>query len=378
MMKDSKTKEKRQPFTKIAKEDIFVQRGFKKKRTDFDFIEFLAIRHHSMKPGQYFTRFKAALALSAILLFLVPTFVYPQEAEISQFPNRPITFIDPLPAGTPTDIAHRLIAKEAEKYLRQPIVVVNKPGGGTTIGMAAIAAAKPDGYTIGHSSVSGLLLIPHLEKLPYHPVKDFRQILQYSTYNMAAAVKSDSPFKTFKELIAYARQNPKKLTYGSLANGIQFFMLEQIAKKERVQFTHIPFKGTPEVETALMGGHILCGAGDFNYSLIEAGQIRYLLMLGKERSEEFPDVPSLKDLGYDDLPDPWYHGICGPKGIPDGIAKKLEEAFTKAMREPHFIEELKRLVRYHIVYRNSKDLGDYVAHNYEVFGKLVKEIKIAK
>ena len=116
---------------------------------------------------------KTTLAWSAVLLFSMPTLVYPQAEEIAKYPSRPITFINALPAGGPTDLAHRLMAREAEKYLGQPIVVVNKPGGGTTIGMAAIAAAKPDGYTIGHSSVSGLLLIPHLEKLPYHPKKDF-------------------------------------------------------------------------------------------------------------------------------------------------------------------------------------------------------------
>jgi tripartite-type tricarboxylate transporter receptor subunit TctC len=371
MSKDSRS------FTKITKAETPVKEVVRKGK-DINLWEFPAIIHYYIDPGLYITRFKAVLGLAAIFIFLIPVFVYAQGEEIAKYPSRPITFIDPLPAGTPTDLAHRLISKRAEKYLGQPIVIVNKPGGGTTIGMAAIAAAKPDGYTIGHSSVSGLLLIPHLEKLPYNPIKDFRQILQYSTYNMAVAVKAASPFKTFKELIAYARQNPNKLTYGSLANGIQYLMLEKIAKKELVQFTHIPFKGTPEVETALLGEHILGGAGDFNYSLIEAGQIRYLLMLGKDRSVEFPDVPSLKDLGYSDLPDPWYHGICGPSGIPDEIAKKLEAAYTKAMKEPEFAKELGSLVRYHIVYRNSKDLGDYVAQNYEVFGKLVREIKIAK
>jgi len=300
------------------------------------------------------------------------------EDEIAKFPNRPITFINALPPGGPTDLAHRLIAKGAEKYLGQPIVVVNKPGGGTTIGMAAIAVAKPDGYTIGHSSVSGLLLIPHLEKVPYHPIKDFKQIIQYAAYNMAVMVRADSPFKNFKELIAYARQNPKKLTYGALPNSIHFLTVDQIARKEKVQFTHIPFKGGPEVQTALLGGHILFGSGDVNYSLVEAGQIRLLLLIREERSEEYPDVPILKDFSYGDIPAPWYHGICGPHGIPDGIVKKLEGAFTRAMKEPYFIKEMKENVRFPIVYRNSKDLGDYVAFNYEVFGKLVKEMNLAK
>ena len=111
----------------------------------------------------FLSKSKASLILAAISLFLIPAFVYPQGEEIAEYPSRLITFINAIPQGGPTDLTHRFIAKGAEKYLRQPILVVNNPSGGTTIGMAAISVAKPDGYAIGHSSVSGLLLIPHLE-----------------------------------------------------------------------------------------------------------------------------------------------------------------------------------------------------------------------
>jgi tripartite-type tricarboxylate transporter receptor subunit TctC len=150
--------------------------------------------------------------------------------------------------------------------------------------------------------------------------------------------------------------------------------VEQIAKKEKAQFTHIPFKGTPEVETALLGGHILFGVGDFSYAQVEAGQTRVILLLREEHSVEYPETPILKDLGYDDVPAPYYLGICGPKGIPEGIVKKLEEAFTKAMKEPAFIKGMKE-VRLPIIYRSGKELDDYVAHNHEVFGKIFKEVQ---
>jgi len=298
---------------------------------------------------------------------------YPQEAEVSKFPNRPITFIVPLPAGSGPEVASRLIAKEAEKFLGQPIVIVNKPGASQTIGISAIAASKPDGYTIGFAGHTGTFVIPLMEKVPYHPVKDIKQILQYGQMNVGITVKADSSFKGFEDIITYARQNPKKLTYGSAGTGsLGYLVMEQVAKKEKAQFTHIPFKGSPETMTALLGGHILVGTGDINYSLIESGQVRLVLLLAERRSNEFPQTPVLKDIGYD-IPAPMFINVVGPKGIPEEILKKLEDAFTKAMNEPSFIKGMKEF-HLTIVHRNSKEMGDYVAQEFEMFAKLLKEM----
>lgn len=295
---------------------------------------------------------------------------YAQE-DPGRFPSRPMNFIIPIPPGGPTDLAFRLLCREAEKVLGKPFVVVNKPGAGQSIGMAAIAVAKPDGYTIGQSGNSGLLLVPHIEKVPYDPQKDFRQIIQCGGFNFGVFVKADSPFKDFKDLIVYARQNPKKLTFGSTVNSIQYLVMEQVARKERVEITHIPFKGTPEVEAAVLGGHVQVGVGDFSYSLVEAAQTRLLLLLREEKSAEYPKVPIMKDLGYADVPAPYYLGVCGPKGIPDAIVKKIEDAFAKGMKEQAVINGMKEL-HLPIIYRNSRDLDAYVQRNYETFGRLYR------
>jgi len=148
--------------------------------------------------------------------------------------------------------------------------------------------------------------------------------------------------------------------------------MERIAKQEKVQIIHIPFKGTPESQTALLGGHILAAAGDFGYSLIESGETRVLLLFKEEQSAEYPQIPILKDLGYH-FPYPMIIGIITAKAVPDGIIKKLDEAFSKAMKEPAFINGMKEL-RLPIMYRNSKDLDAYVVQNYEFFSKLFKEM----
>ncbi len=295
------------------------------------------------------------------------------QEDVSKYPSRPITFVIPVPPGGGVELADRLIARTAEKFLGQPITPINKPGGSMTIGIASVASSKPDGYTIGQTAHVGMFVLPITAKVPYHPVRDLHQIIQFGYLHVAVSVKGDSPFKSLKDVIDYARQNPNKLTYGSAGVGsLGYLVMEQIAKKEGVRFTHIPFKGAPETQTALLGGHILVATGDFNDPLLEAGQIRLLFLIAENRSTDYPETPVLRELGYD-IPAPTFISIAGPKGIPEPIAKKLEDAFTKAMKEPSFIKGMKDL-RLPIVYRNSREMNEYVANRYEVFEKVLKEM----
>ena len=311
-------------------------------------------------------------SLLSIALLLHPMTGFSQE-DVSKFPTRPITYIQPFTAGVPADLAMRLISKEAEKFLGKPVIVSNRPGAVGTIGVAAVATANPDGYTIGNTPHSPMFVIPHLEKLSYQPVGDFKMIMQFGAFNMGVIVKSDAPFKSFKDLITFARQNPEKLTYGTAGtNSMQSIIIEQIAKREKVQLTHVPFKSTGDAQGALLGGHILFAAGDFNYSLVESGNARLLLLFREERAAEYPQTPILKDVGYD-FPVPTFICVAGPKGLPDEIVKKLEDAFTKAMNEPAFIKGMKDL-RLPIVYRSSRDLNAYVAHNFETYGRMLKDM----
>lgn len=316
------------------------------------------------------------LCLGLALLFVKSG--YPQEEDVAKYPSRPITLIIPLLAGAPGDIASRFIAKEAEKFLGQPIVPTNKPGGATSIGVTAIAKAKPDGYTIGYAAHSGVFIGPLLEKLPYHPVKDLKPIMQFGSLYFSVSVKTESPFKSFKDLVSYARQNPKKLTYASTGTtSMQYFIVNQIFKNEKLEMIHIPFKGSPEGHASLLGGHIDFIVDTIVYPLVEAGQERILLILNDQHAEEFPNIPTLRNLGYD-IPTPMILSIMGPRGIPDGIVKKVEDAFTKAMKEPGFIKGMKENLRFPIVYRNSKDLSEYTIHSFETYEKILKEMGLIK
>jgi tripartite-type tricarboxylate transporter receptor subunit TctC len=152
--------------------------------------------------------------------------------------------------------------------------------------------------------------------------------------------------------------------------------MESIAKKEGVQFTHIPHKGTMEFMAALLGGHISFVVGEIPYSAIEAGEARMLFFFGEKRFDDFPNIPVQKELGID-LPYVSYTGIMAPRAIPNDIANRLEEVFTKAMKQANFIKAMKD-VHQPLVYRNSKELEAYVTFCYESMGKNLKEMGLVK
>lgn len=319
-----------------------------------------------------------ALTVLTILYLLVAGPVWAEEQDFSKYPSRPITCIIPFSPGGSADLALRLLSKELEKSLGQPFVVVNKPGAGGSIGVSAVAVAKPDGLTIGQSPGGApLFVMPFVEKLPYHPVKDLRYIVQFVDLSFGVVVKADSPFKTFNDLIVAARKSPGKITYGTNAPlSISNLVMEQVAKKEKVQFTHIPFKSSPEYLAAVLGDHVTFSAGDFNYALLEAGQVKLLAFLSEKAPPEYAQIPTLKELGYD-IPCPVFLGILGPKGLPDEIVRKLEDAFSRALKEPAVIKGLAEL-HLTIVYRNSKDLTEYVSRNYDAFGQMLKGMGLTK
>ena len=318
------------------------------------------------------------------LIFLAVAFVLlsaqagAAQEDVSKYPGKPINFISPVPPGQGTDLSIRLLAKELEKIFGQPVVVLNRPGAALTVGAAVVAAAKPDGYTIGFTGGPPLYFTPLLEKVPYDPLKDLRMVAQYGSMNVAAAVKGDSPFKTFKDVVDYARKNPKKLTYGTTGtNSITNITMERVAKQENVQFTHIPFKGTPETQAALLGGHIMVACGDFGAgSLVTSGDVRFLMILREEKSAEYPNIPILKDLGYN-IPYAMMTSVIAPRAVPDAIVRKLDDAIVKAMKEPSFLKGMKEL-NLPVVYRSGKELDGMIAKSYEYYKTVFKELGLLK
>ncbi|MEI9476257.1 MAG: tripartite tricarboxylate transporter substrate binding protein [Deltaproteobacteria bacterium] len=313
---------------------------------------------------------RVTIAFSTMLVLSILVSVSLAIAAEEKFPTRPITLINPLPPGGPTDIVLRLLAEKAGKALGQPVVPVNKPGGNFVIGISELQQAKPDGYTVGYLPSSGIFVLPHLEKVPYDTLKDFKPIIQYGAMNFGVIVQADSPYKTWKDLSAAGKT--KKLRYGhSGPRTLQAIVLNLMAKNEGFSFINIPYKGSPESQTALIGGHLDVAAGDFSYSLVEAGKIRPIMMLADVRSPMYPNIQCLKDAGYD-YPVPVPFIVAAPKDTPAPIMKALEDAFTKAVKDPEYVKgvtDIKLLT----TYRSSAELASYMSATYQKVGEMLKQ-----
>lgn len=262
-------------------------------------------------------------------------------AQAAEYPTKPVTLIVPWTPGGSTDIGMRAIAEAASKHLGQPIIVENKPGASGTLGPAAMAAtAKPDGYTIAQMAVT-MFRFPHMTKVSFDPLKDFTYIAHLTGYTFGVVVKKDAPWKTFRDLLNDAKANPGKITYASPGAGTSLHIaMEQIAQKEGIKWTHVPFKGNAETNAAVLGGHVSAAADSTGWGpLVNSGELRLLVTWGAQRTKNWPDVPTLKEIGINLVADSPF-GIAGPKGMDPAVVKKLHDAFKKAIEEPAVVAAL--------------------------------------
>src|ERR1700682_2965751 len=259
-------------------------------------------------------------------------------AQAKNFPSRPVTLIVPWPAGGTTDIGMRALASATERHLGQSLVIENRPGGSGTLGPGQMAAAaKPDGYTVAQMPIT-MFRFPFMQKTTFDPATDFTYIIGGSGCTFGVVVKDDAPWKSFPELVADAKANPGKINYGSPGTGTSLHIaMEQIARRQGIKWTHVPFKGNSEGMNALLGGHIHAVADSSGWAqLVNAGKFRLLVTWGAERTRNWPDVPTLRDIGIDMVSNSPF-GIAGPKGIDPKIVTALHDGFRKGLEDPAYV-----------------------------------------
>lgn len=308
----------------------------------------------------------------SLFLILVPALGFTQ-----QYPTKPVTVVVTFPPGGVLDVSTRLLASRAEKTLGQPVIVTNVAGGGGSVALGAAAKEKPDGYHIVSCVTTGLLRIPQLRSVPY-TLEDFVPILHYGQPQTGTFVRADSPFKTFKDLVEYAKQNPGKVTYSTSGVGSPMHMvMEYVARQEKIQWTHVPYAGGAPALAALLGGHITAMADAEGFPSAKQGSLRLLASHGeKKRTISFPDVPTVRELGYDIFNEATFLMVA-PKGTPKPIIDKLDQAFHKAMEDPEFVQSLEK-IEIQVVYRNSEDTKKYLEEAYVRIGKMIQDFNIPK
>lgn len=263
-------------------------------------------------------------------------------AQAQSYPTKPVTLIVPWPAGGSTDIYFRKLGEVTARHLGQPLVIENKPGGSGMNGPATMAkTARPDGYTISQLAISAFR-VPHMQKVDWDPISDFTYIIGLAGYTFGVVVRADSPFKTFNDLLTYARANPGKLSYATPGTGTSLHLaMEEVAAKAGVQFLHIPFKGYADGAIALMGGHVMVQVDSTGWAKqVDSGAQRLLATLGDKRTRW--GAPTVKELGVDTVSNSPF-GLVGPKGMPREVVKVLHDAFKKSLDDPEYLKVLAQL-----------------------------------
>ncbi len=276
-------------------------------------------------------RARALTAAAALLALLASA-----PAVAQNYPNRSVTILTPFAAGSVTDAAARLIAQTLQESLGQPFIVENRAGAGGLLAAGAVARAKNDGYTLllttnsTHSVVHGLF-----KNVPYDPIKDFTPIARIGSFPSFFAVTPDKPYQTIQALVAYAKANPGKLSYG-VGNSTSHIVGEALKKRTGVDIVRVPYKSNPAVMTDLLGGQIPIMVADFNTGMpqFKAGKVKALAVLTRERNPALPDVPTLSETVM-----PGYHilawaGMFGPAGMPEEADEDLAAAVEKALQKP--------------------------------------------
>ncbi|RPI74419.1 MAG: tripartite tricarboxylate transporter substrate binding protein [Desulfobacteraceae bacterium] len=306
----------------------------------------------------------------ALVFVLVPALCFAEE-----YPTKPVNLVVTFAPGGTLDAGARILAAKAEKILGQPIIVSNVGGGGGSVALGQIATKAPDGYTITCCTSTGLIRIPQLRKTPYGP-DDFIPIMHFASPQSGVVVKADTPYKTFKELVEQAKKNPGAVNYATSGAGSPMHMsMEYVAEKDGIKWTHVPFAGGAPGLAAVLGGHVTAMSDSTEWlPHVKEGKLRLLVTHGEKRMRSFPDVPTLRDLGYDFINETVFM-MAAPKGTPAAIINKLDHAFQKAMEDPQFIKTLTEM-EFEISYRNAADTKKYLDNAYVRFAEMLKKLGI--
>ncbi len=295
------------------------------------------------------------------------------------YPTKPITAYIPLPAGGTTDVFVRTIAPHMEEYLGRSLILINKPGSGGAVSLSALNKAEPDGYIFSWANLPTVTTIPQMRKLTYNS-DDFVYIASPMHYDYILYVKKDAPWNSLAALIEYARQNPGKVTYGTPGLGTTNHLgVAWLANKEGVKMRAVPFKGNPKSVAAVLGGHVsACNTSTTaSVSSYKAGKLKPLAILSAERIPLTPDTKTLKEMGYDFFQYSCL-GAVFPKGTPEPMRQKVEEAIKYAISQPDVQKKAKEELFVSIDFLNGKDYRQRRDEYYKIWGDILTEVGLKK
>lgn len=321
--------------------------------------------------------FKTLFLISALIACMVVAFTLPSAVSAAdKYPDQAVNLLIPFGAGGSADVMGRILSKNSEPFLGQPIVPINKPGAGGALMYTFVKDSKPDGYTVAWNSTS-ILTVTNIGNVKYS-YKAFDYVVRVGYTSMPIAVRADAKWKTFKEFIDYARKNPGKIKIGNAGTGSGTHLTAvAMAEATGAKFIHVPL-GAKRRVPSLLGGEVeaICVPLPEVASHARAGKARILAVSTAKRDPSVPDIPSMKELGYDVSMD-LFRGISVPKGTPASAIKKLTEAFKKGAASKGF-QEIAKKKGFNVSVMGKKEFDKYLKEQNAFVAKTMEKAGLKK
>lgn len=282
----------------------------------------------------------SVLALAGVLSLLAAV-----PAPAQQYPNKPIRVVVPFPPGNASDVTARAMSDKLQQRLGQTLIVDNRAGAQGNIGVDAVAKAAPDGYTILVTSLSPIVITPSVSKnTPYDPVRDLAPVAMIGYTGMILVASAQFPAGNVKELVAYIKANPGKTTYASLGSGtLSMLAMEMFKRASGVEALHVPYKGSSQALTDLLGGQVtlMIDGMTSSYGQVKAGKLKALAIASQQRSSFAPNIPTMSESGIPGLANfdiAGWVGVLAPAGTPKPVVDRLNAELNQIMQQPDFKE----------------------------------------
>ena len=317
----------------------------------------------------------------AFLFGLATALLGATQAQAIDYPTRPIKLVVPYAAGGPTDVLGRLLGEYLGRDLKQVVVIENKAGAQGAIGAEAVARSAPDGYTLFVMAASIFVLNPMLyKKLPYDPVKDFRTLALITELPVVMEVHPSIPAKTIAEFVAYAKQNPGKLNFGSAGNGGTIHLAGEMFKQMAgVDLVHVPYKGAGPALADLLSGNIQLMFDTLGTALppIKSGLLRPLGVSSHRRIADLPDVPTIAESGYPDYSVGVWYGVSAPAKVPEEITQKITASLNRALSDEPFRATLEKIGFPPLRPQSQAEIDKFIADDRARWTGVVKSLNIS-
>jgi len=319
------------------------------------------------------------IARQALLALTAAALLHPATARAQDYPNRPVTIIVPLAAGSGMDTLVRLYAEKLQGIFGQPVVVENRPGASLMLAAAFVAKAPADGYTLLVSTSSAMAINPVLYKsINYDPIKDFVPISLYVKSPMILVVNPDLPAKSISDLITLAKEAKTPLTYSSPGAGVaQHLSMEYMKKRFGLDITHVPYKNTPQSIADIAAGHVNLGFAEAGASLplIKDGKLRALAVSATTRLPSLPDVPPFSEAAKaPDFEAVSWHVLFAPAGTPRPILDRLHAEMKKIMSDPEMVKMTEKIGLIPVATPSIEGIQSYIASERDKWGNLVRQL----